>query len=291
MKIDYVKFIEDNFSILDKETQQPVPYRLNQIQKKYAQMLSEDYENWEGIREIVLKARQQGMSSFILALFTVDFICIPYSKSLCISHSKDSAERLFKKVKFYIESYCQKNNLPADRYLGTETKGLITSQIKNSEFYIATAGSKVGARGDSAKNILFSEAAFYQDTDIITAQEIIVGSTQQVPLGRGMVFIESTANGIGNYYQKEWERAERKESLFRPRFFPAKDFYSKQWLEQKRKELPNEKLFRQEYPSNPDEAFIASGEPFFDVEMLKAMLKQNKKPIRQGYLAPDGEFA
>jgi len=287
----YIKFIEDNFSILDKDTQQPVPYRLNSIQKEYARFLIDEYTDMEGIREIVLKARQQGMSSFILALFTVDFICVPFSKSLCISHSKDSSERLFKKVKFYIESYCQKNGLPAKNYLETETKGLISSKVNKAEFYIATAGSAVGVRGDSARNILFSEAAFYQDTDIITAEETVVGSSQQVPLGFGKLFIESTANGIGNFYQREWERSERGESMWKPRFFAANKFYSPEWLEQKRRELPNEKKFRQEYPNTPDEAFISTGEPFFDNQLLKAMLDSNQKPIAAGRLSPSGEWA
>jgi hypothetical protein len=291
MKINYAKFIEDNFAILDRESQLPVPFVLNPVQRKYAQLLSEEYPDLEGIREIVLKARQEGMSSFILALFTVDFICIPHSASICISHRKDSTELLFKKVKFYLESYCIKNGFDVKKYLASETKGLIESQVKNSTFYIGTAGSAVGGRGGSARNILFSEAAFYQDTEIITAQETIVGTAQQVPQGRGMIFIESTANGMDNYYQREWERAMQRQSAYKPRFFGWQEFYTREWVEQKRMEFPNDKMWKQEYPSDPDEAFISSGEPYFDAALLKAMMDSRPLPVLQGRIAPDGNFA
>jgi hypothetical protein len=110
----YREFIEKYFSILDKDTQKPVPFKLHwtdssgeehDVQEKYYNILQSEYPNLEGVRDIVLKARQEGMSSLILALFTVDFLMDPWSVSICISHRKDSTDLLFKKVKFYIDSY------------------------------------------------------------------------------------------------------------------------------------------------------------------------------------------
>lgn len=298
MKIDYVKFMEDNFQILDRETQLPVPFVLNRVQKKYVDILTTDHPEMEGVREIILKARQQGFSSLVLALFTVDFILRPYSISICISHRKDATELLFKKVKFYLESYMRKlaeaSNSPyekiAKEYLKSDNKGMIENATNNSMFYIGTAGTKVGGRGGSARNLHFSEAAFYQDTELITAQEIIVGTAQQVPQGRGMIFIESTANGEGNFYQAEWERSTEKKSAYQPRFFGWQEFYTKEWVEQKRKEFPNDKLWKQEYPSDPDEAFITSGSPYFDVMALDKMLKEKAPAVDYGRVFPGGHF-
>jgi len=193
--IYYKEFIEDNFLILDKDTQQPVPFTFKPVQDKYYQILQEEYKTMEGLRELILKARQEGFSSIILALFTVDFIFVPYSISICIAHRKDITELLFKKVKFYLESYCTKNKLNIREYLKTDNKNFIESRVKNSIFYIGTAGSKVGGRGGSARNLHFSEAAWYQDTELITASEIVEGTSQQVPQGKGMIFIESCVSG------------------------------------------------------------------------------------------------
>ena len=296
--INYKKFIEDNFLVLDREEQTPIPFKLNPVQEKYYEILQHEYEGLEGVREIILKARQEGMSSFVLALFTVDFLLRPYSVSICISHRKDSTELLFKKVKFYIECYlkklAEKQKVPYEtiekEFLLSNNKNLIENKLNKASFYIGTAGAKVGGRGGSAKNVHFSEAAFYQDTDLITAREIVVGTAQQVPQGKGMIFIESTANGENGYYHETWEQAERGESIYKPRFFGWQEFYTEEWVNQKRKEFPNEQMWAQEYPVSPDAAFITSGSPYFDVQLLNEMLKRAPNPLMQGRFAPDGSL-
>jgi hypothetical protein len=284
----YKEFIEKYFLILDKDAQKPVPFRLNSVQEKYYDILQNEYPSLDGVRDIVLKARQEGMSSFILALFTVDFLMSPYSVSICISHRKDATDLLFKKVKFYIDSYCQAKGIDPKTLLKSDNKTLIENAQNNAVFYIGTAGAKVGGRGGSAKNILFSECAFYQDTELITAQEIVIGTAQQVPQGKGMIFIESTANGLDNYYQKTWEQAEQGISAYKPRFFGWKEFYDETWIEEKKKEFPTEAMWKQEYPETPEDAFITTGTPYFDNQILKAMMSSAPKPLFQGKFSPDG---
>jgi len=294
-KIDYGRFIQENFEVMDKDTLIPIPFTFNVVQKRYNEILSKEYPDMEGVREIVLKARQEGMSSFILALFATDFLLRPYSVSICISHRKDATDVLFKKVKSYIDSYFRvlaKNKMDPDdiakQFLKSDNRNLLENATNGAMFYIGTAGAKVGGRGGTARNILFSECAFYQDTDLITAQEIVVGTAQQVPQGRGMIFIESTANGTDNYYQQTWEKASRHESVYKPRFFGWQEFYTKEWVEEKRKEFPSDRMWKQEYPADPDEAFVVSGSPYFNTELLKKMLEEIKQPIRQGKFAADG---
>lgn len=299
--IDYKKFIENEFFIIDKDDR-VVPFILNSVQSKYYDILKGRHKDLEGIREIVLKARQQGMSTFILAMFAVDFICRPYSKSVCISHNQDATEALFQKVKFYIQTFCERHNIPLKDYLKTDNRLEMVNKVNNAEFTIMTAGGKVGGRGSTVRNILFSETAFYPDVAKITAEEIIEGTSQMVGQGIGKIFIESTANGYGNYYQRAWARAEAlyKEALatgdyskvgFYPTFFGAKEFYTQEWLEKKRATFVNQMMFFQEYPSTPDEAFISSGSPFFDMETLKFYSDHiTYDPIKVGQLATDGEF-
>lgn len=316
----YRQFIQDNFLVLDRDSQLPVPFTFNNVQSKYLDVLQERYPDMEGVREIILKARQQGFSSLILALFAVDFILRPHSISICISHRKDATELLFKKVKFYLESYLRKlieNHMKKNgewkndwseetkkaatdhyfadwwkSYFKSDNKNMIENATNDALFYIGTAGTKVGGRGGSARNIHFSEAAFYQDTEMITAQEIIVGTSQQVPQGHGAIFIESTANGEGNFYHAEWERSQPggNGSVYKPRFFGWQEFYTPEWIEEKKKEFPSAKMASQEYPGSPDEAFITSGEPFFDAMVLDSMQKENVIPVEYGRIVPDGNF-
>ena len=291
MKIKYKEFIEDNFSILDKDLQHPVPFVFNAAQSKYMEMLKNEYENMEGVREIILKARQLGWSSFILALFTVDFLINPYSVSICISHRKDSTELLFRKVKFYIESYCQKNGFDSKQLLKSDNKGLIENATNNAIFYILTAGAKVGGRGGSAKNIHFSEAAFFQDTELVTSEEMITATAQQVPQGKGMIFLESTGSSDETYYFKEWGRAyDDHNSTYHPRFFGWQEQYTTEYMEKKSKEFANDFKFRSEYPSDPTEAFLTSGSPYFNNLLLRKMLDEKHEPIEQGRMAANGDW-
>lgn len=298
--INYKKFIEENFMILDRESQVPIPFKFNVVQEKYYKMLKGDHDGkLDGVRDIILKARQQGMSSFILALFAVDFLMRPHSVSVCISHRKDSTDFLFKKVKFYLDCYIdklaektgQEPDVLKKEFFKSNNKNLLENNLNGASFYILTAGAKVGGRGNSARNVLFSEAAFYQDTEMVTAQEMIMATAQMVPQDKGMIFMESTANGEGNYYHQTWQKAAKFESSYKPIFFGWQEFYDEEWIAKKRKSFTNDKMFMQEYPSTPDEAFITSGTPFFDVIALKEMEKRHKiEPIEIGRFSTGGYF-
>lgn len=290
MAINYKKFIEEQFLILDRESK-VTPFHFYPVQEKYYDLLVDQYgTDLKGVREIILKARQEGFSSLILALFAVDFITVPNSISICVSHRRDATLILFKRVKFFIESYCQKQGWDIKDYLATDNKSEIENRTNGAYFYIGTAGSKVGGRGGTAKNIHFSEGAYYSATEKITAKEIIEGTSQQVAQGYGMIFIESTANGFGNYYQNVWEKAMRGESNYAPRFFSWEEFYDKEWVERKKGDFESEAMWMQEYPATAREAFISSGTPFFDHKVLESLLGSAPSPLKEGRIAQDGQW-
>ncbi len=297
-EVNRKNFIEDQFLIRAKEEQEDqmgyiVPFKLNKVQSKYYDTLMRGHpNNLDGVRDIILKARQQGFSSFVLALFTVDFITKPNSRSVCISYRASETKRLFKRVRFYIESFCEKNEFKLKNYLSVDTKEELENATNNASFYIGTAGAKVGGRGDTISNLHFSEAAFFEDTDKITAKEIIEATMQQVPQDHGMVFVESTGGQYGSYFQRIWEKAKKGDSNFAPRFFNWKEFYTKKWIEKKRKDFDSEEEFKSHYPNDDTEAFLFSGRPYFNVLALQELIESTKEtmPVYQGRLAPDGEL-
>jgi intein/homing endonuclease len=152
-----------------------------------------------------------------------------------------------------------------------------------------------------------SEVAFWDDS-----ADIVSSALQAVPMApESFVFLESTANGIGGYFYDEWQLAKRGESQFKPLFFAwwAHDGYELPstaeenghlddeekdlivlfkennvpeerwpnkiaWRRRKKKEFRTEpKKFYQEYPSTPEEAFLASGRPVFETKTLQEMEK------------------
>lgn len=171
---------------------------------------------------------------------------------------------------------------------------------------IKTMVAKEG-KGRSA-NIKFlhgSEVAFWE-----AKADFISAALQAVPLaGNTFVFLESTANGVGGMFYKSWFNAKKHKSNFRAIFFAwhehdkyelaapragfsyyddeeAKLFelFEKKgydrahwdrkimWRREKKKEfLDDPKKFYQEYPSTDMEAFLASGRPKFDMDVLVKM--------------------
>lgn len=257
---NYQRFIEEQFTIINKEGA-VVPFRLNAIQGAYVDKSSN--------RDIILKARQQGFSSFILAAFTVDFLLKENSNSVVVADKSDNAIALLGRVKHYLKSWEEKNGIKIP--LKYNSKYQLVNGANNATYTIGTAQEQDFGRSRTITNLHLSEAAFYPNLP-----SLLAGAAQAVvPTGR--LVLETTANGF-NQFKTLWDDSVRGEASFQPLFFKASDFYDADTLAQKRKEL-GERLYMQEYPENPIEAFIVSGEHYFDKEAMQWYLEQALEPL------------
>lgn len=293
----YRRAIEKLFLIVNKQAG-TVPFKLNDPQWTILSRL----KDWD----IILKARQEGISSLILALFAIDFLTVENIRCVVIAHEADATQKLFDRVKFYLESL--KTTFPGDLpyKLKYNSRSELVNTEKNSIFYIGTAGSRSFGRGDTIQNCLASEFAFWPNQE-----KMYTGLIQAIPK-EGRFIIESTANGVGNFHHSLWKKSEQPGSPFRTHFLP--------WYALKEYQLPissfnpseeekelqsayhlsNEQLnwrrwkiaqmngnidtFNQEFPATADEAFIVSGNPIWSPTMLKKYLIRCKEPLMQGDL-------
>lgn len=262
-KPGYKKFIEDKFTIVNKEGIR-VPFLLNPIQ--------DSYQTQAGDRDIILKARQQGFSSAILARFAVDFLTKENSYSVVIADSTENAQSLLDRVKQFIEDYCASEGIDSKDFLKYNSRKELVHSVLKSHYIIGTAGRHSFGRSKTITNLHFSEAAFYPDFE-----KLLAGALQAV-VPTGYVVIETTANGF-NQFKGLWDEAQTGENNFHPLFFNAKDFYSQEFLDMKKKEL--KRLYEQEYPDTPEVAFITSGDCYFDTTALRKILDYAKviKPL------------
>ena len=171
-----------------------------------------------------------------------------------------------------------------------------------------TAGTSGVGRSDTFDNLHLSELAFWQGD--VTAT--LTGLFQAVPnLPDTMIIIESTANGYEKF-KELWDQAVNGDNDFIPLFvawFELPEYsmpYSGFKLTKEEEELKelynltNDQLewrrwcirnncqgdidqFKQEYPSNPEEAFLSTGQCIFDKEAIIERLRHVPKPIKQGY--------
>lgn len=250
-------FIEEELTIIDK-TGKEVDFVLNPIQRKFV-------ENAQG-KDIILKARQQGFSSFILGAFTKDFLFTENSLSVVIADIADNAQDLLARVKHYIKAFEEKNNTKVP--LKYNSKYELHNAFNNARYIIGTAENTEFGRSKTIKNLHMSEGAFYKHFRKLHAS----AGTALVPTGRFVV--ETTANGF-NEFKEFWDESALGETGFTPHFFKASDFYSQEFLEQEKKRLG--RLFTQEYPESPEEAFITSGEQYFDQDALRELLSHTRE--------------
>lgn len=294
----YRKAIENTFLIVDKKAQTR-PFILNEPQNKILNALSS--------RDIILKARQEGISSLILAIFAVDFLTIENVRCVVISHESGATQKLFDKVKFYLDSV--KRTFPGDApfHLKYNSRSELVNTDKNSVFYIGTAGSRTFGHGDTIHNLHISELSRWPNQE-----KLMIGLMQAVPR-HGRVVIETTANGIGDYFFNLWKKSQSPQSPFKPHFLPWFDLseYSLPIRErfvlteeeveiQKTYNLTNEQMnwrrykieelggnieaFQEQFPANANEAFIVSGNPIWPPGTLKWYERHCEPPKQVGNL-------
>lgn len=260
--IKYKEPIEREFGIIGKDGKEG-DFILNDVQRDFLEKATG--------RDVILKARQLGFSSLFLAILSCDFLFKKNSRSVVVSHESDATQRLFDRVKFYLSWFERKNNVKLSYKYNSRNE--IFNETMNTTFYVGTAGSKSFGRGDTITGLLLSEFAFYPDP------EVIFSSVLQAVVPDGKVFIETTANGF-NWFKTLWDEAE--ERGFRKHFYSPSWQYDDDFLAMKRQEL--KRLFPQEYPQNDREAFLASGDLYFDNDAVRFYSQIVREPVATNYV-------
>lgn len=323
-EIDYKGFIEKYFTITTIKGE-IVPMKLNNIQDYYYKILLGDYgDSLVPIRENILKSRRFGFSSLIDAMFCVDFILgeigvISLTSSSVYSFRQKDTEELFKRVNQFINSYLlatQGRNYcnPMDRefvpelraaFLNKDVGGTIIEGKNGSVYDCLTAGAKVAGRGGTRQNIHWSEVAFYNNTELLNARELVIGAEKQVSDGVGKIFRETTGNIADNFFAEEYEAGKNGVSQFKSRFLPwyLFDEYKSEaprgWeIPEYYAQIPNitrdqaywhfiktnglsSKLEMREFPTTDSEAFLLGGDPYFTSDALVKYNANVKEPLKE----------
>ena len=330
-------YIESFLKIRDKRAQ-IIPFKLNKAQKKVMRLIDKDKKEGKPLRYIVLKARQMGLSTLFEGLIFQDTANHENKNSLIIAHEEQASSNLFNMSKLYFE-YLPDPIKPMKKYANGKVLSFENPTNEDSEksqnpglrskISIATAGSGEVGRSATYHNIHASEVAFFPD-----ARTTMLGLLQSVPdQPNTMVVLESTANGVGDWFHDMWLKAEKGLNEFTPIFLPwhiqpeyTRPFrtdeekqafmdqvdivvqdnrgnkvltYEKEIMDKfdltyeqlnwRRHTIQNkcqgdEILFMQEYPMTPEESFISSGRPVFNIKALREYQNRVEDPVRTGYL-------
>jgi len=216
---DFKEFARLNLKIRTKDGRIISLYPFKPVQEVIVERTIAKLEAGEPVRFIILKARQQGVSTMIEALIYWWTVTHKYQQSKIIAHNTDTSGYLYAMFRMFYDNSL-KNFQPTTRY-NTRTDITFDNEASpekglKSQIDTATAENTGTGRGQTVQWLHGSEVALWPK-----GQEIVAGLMQAVPMmANTAVFLESTANGIGDYFHTTWEAAQRGESAFEPLFFP-----------------------------------------------------------------------
>ena len=312
--INTKKYIEEYVKIKDKNSN-IIPLKFNEPQLKYYNTIKELKKQNKPVRIIILKARQMGFSTETEAIFFKETVTKTNINTAIVAHKEDSTTNLFNMSKLM---YNQLPETLKPEKKSSNAKELVFDNKSgtglNSKIKCMTAGGDGVGRSDTITNLHLSELAFWQGDK----KQTLLGLLQAVPHNSGtMIIIESTANGY-EYFKELWDNAVAGKNDFTPLFIGWNELSEYQMpytgfeLTKEEKELQklygvtleqltwrrwcianncggDEEQFKQEYPINPEEAFISTGKCYFDKQNIIERMQEVKevKPEMQGYFDYD----
>jgi hypothetical protein len=278
-------------------------------QREMIAEIERQYNAGQPVRIIVLKARQLGISTLTEAVLFLWNFLHPGSAHLVLAHDSKSTRSLFDKTKLYWRTW---RKAKLYKLLSDTQHRLQFEHLSSME--VASAKSTASARGMTLSGVHASEVSRWEQPE-----DLWQGLNQAVPNRHGTIVVqESTANGMGDYFHKTWQRSEMGNAAYAPLFFPwwkhyeytarhnnldpTIDFHTKDecwlrdnlgldddrlaWRRWKILELDgNEEKFREEFPATPDEAFISSGSVVFPLPKLKECYTPERG--KRGWLKKD----
>lgn len=220
-------------------------------------------DHWNSERySLTLKARQIGWSTVVTGHCWHKTYFWPDREVLLISRGEREAGELLSKVKYGMQ-FMPRWMLDRGPTVISDSKQRI--DFSNGSSIISLPSASNPARGFAGYVVVVDEWAFLNNPEEAWA------AIEPVADVGGRIIGLSTANGYGNFFHDLWVGAETGVNLFRTMFHSWRaGGRDDDWYETKRRTLPSWQL-AQEYPDNPEEAFLKSGNPVFDLDRLHEM--------------------
>lgn len=257
---------------------QVVPFALNSAQRILHEAAETQLRETGKVRIIIVKGRQQGCSTYIAGRGYHKTTHRKGWRTYILTHEQDATDNLFDMVQRFHE-HCPPLVRPKTDAANAKE---LDFGLLDSGYRVGTAGAKGKGRSSTIQFFHGSEVAYWP-----MAETHAAGVLQAIPYADDTeVWYESTGQGIGNFFHRQWQLAESGQSDFRAVFIPwfIQDEYKRVvpdgfvldeseqeymevnrltvehmvWRRAKIVELHNDPaLFAQEYPANPREAFQA----------------------------------
>jgi hypothetical protein len=265
------------------------PLRANAVQRAF--------ERRRGERNIVLKARQMGMTTWVAARFFLKTITHPGTLTLQVAHTKEAAEEIFGIVHRFVDYLPEALRAGPLQISRANVRQIVFPEL-DSQYRVVSAGERNAGRGLTAQNLHCSELARWPGDPA----ETLAGLRAAMTPGAELI-LESTPDGVGGCFYEEWQKA-GEQGMVR-HFFPwwmerryRAEAVDEASLTDEERELMAFKLLdleqigfrrqiranfrglaRQEYAEDGEGCFLASGDSVFELGAVDARLTSVTEPI------------
>lgn len=201
MMRDLPMFAEHNLKIRTKTGGDPIPLRLNRAQLYLHSRAEEQKRRTGKVRIIVLKGRQQGLSTYIAARFYHQTSCRHGILTFIFAHDTEGSDSLYSMVKNYYEL----SDAAFRPALGKSNAKELLFPALRSGYKVGSAGTGKGlGRSKTFQQLHWSEVAYSASADDHSAG--ILQTVADMP--NTEVFLESTSAGMGDYFHRACKKAQ-----------------------------------------------------------------------------------
>lgn len=258
------------------------PFILNRAQLYAHDKLETQLRETGRVRALILKGRQQGLSTLVQGRYFHRVITRRGMKAFILTHHSDATQNLFDMTMRYYD------HLPNGLAPIADTSSAKELKFKSlqSGYDVGTAGSQQIGRSLTLQLFHGSEVGFWPHAE--SHAKGVLNAVSDEPGTE--IILESTANGIGNFFHNTWKAAEQGLNGYMPIFIPwfweakytthvenfrmteeedflfslyEKDGLTLPHLAWRRTKIAGSKdveagieSFKQEYPCNANEAFL-----------------------------------
>ncbi len=257
------------------------------------------FERRRGERNIVLKARQMGLTTWAAARFFLKTITRRGTLTLEVAHTQEAAEDIFRIVHRFVDWLPEGLREGALKTSRANVRQIVFPEM-DSQYRVVSAGDRNAGRGLTVQNLHCSELARWPGDPA----ETLAGLRAAMAPGAELI-LESTPDGVGGCFHEEWQKAA--ETGMVRHFFPwwvepryrapaveeaslsAEEremmFRNGLNLEQmgfRRQIRANFRdLARQEYAEDEETCFLASGDSIFELAAVEARMVTASAAVEQ----------
>ena len=269
----------------------PAPLKANAAQRAF--------ERRRGERNIVLKARQMGMTTWAAARFFLKTVTQPGTLTLQVAHTQEAAEEIFRIIHRFLDWLPQELRDGPLRTSRANVRQLVFPEI-DAQYRVVSAGDRNAGRGLTIQNLHCSELARWPGDPA----EILAGLRAAMTPGAELI-LESTPEGVGGCFYEEWQKAG--ETGMVRHFFPwwierryraaavdaaslteeERDLVARMRLDleqigfRRKIRADFRGLARQEYAEDEESCFLASGDSVFELAAIEERFTETMPPVEQ----------